>query len=69
MREQFEIPEKYAKRLDSIARVPVIAVGGIPYDHQKNANYVWQEMGKELGFDWRTVRPVKGLTFTADPTP
>ena len=51
---------------------PCILIGGyMPATPQENANRAWQELGKRMGFDHMTVRPINGKDpqfFTAVPT-
>ena len=50
---------------------PCILVGDyMPATPQENANRAWQELGKRMGFDHMTVRPINGKDpqfFTAVP--
>ncbi len=44
---------------------------GTPPSPQENANHAWAMLGKELGFDSMTVRPIQGKGqrfFTAVPS-
>lgn len=51
-------PEQYAALLEASRSVPYMVVGGtVPSSPQENANRCWQRLGRELGFDWSTVRP------------
>lgn len=65
--------EQLAQLLDACKPVPYLVVGGMePRSPQQNANVAWSRLGSELGFDWRTVRPVAGKSqhyFTADEIP
>ena len=42
---------------------------GLPKSPQKNVNNAWQDLAKEKGFIWDTVKPISGksqLFFTAE---
>lgn len=71
MRREYEMTqEQLDKILDACKPVPYIVVGGVPpRSPQQNANDAWQSLGREMGFDYMTVRPCgKGdLFFTAEP--
>ena len=58
--------------LDACRPVPLIAINcGMPPSQQSLANSAWQRLGKELGFEYMTVRPVSGKSdyyFTAEST-
>lgn len=43
-----------------------IPIGGTP---QENANQAWQELGKDMGFEWETVSPAgtDQTEFYAEP--
>ncbi len=60
-----------AKILDACKPVPMIMLQcGTPPPPQENANNAWAILGKELGFDSMTVRPIQGKGqrfFTAVP--
>jgi len=46
------------KLLDSMRPVPLIMLQcGTPQSQRENANMAWKALGKELGFDYMTVRP------------
>ena len=71
MRKEFEMTdEQHKKLLDACKPVPYMVFGGIePRSPQENANDAWRELGRELGFDAMTVRPVAGKDtkfFTAE---
>ena len=56
--------------MDACKPVPMIALQcGTPSSPQENANYAWEKLGKELGFDHMTVTPNgKGdRFFSAEP--
>jgi hypothetical protein len=69
MRKEFEMSaEQEAELLTACRPTPVMYLsGGVPMgpSPQENANAAWCALGKELGFDGMTVRPVpgKGLRF------
>lgn len=69
-RREYEMTAGQLARLHDACRpVPYLVVGGVaPRTPQENANAYWRALGSELGFDWRTVRPVAGKgpeVFTA----
>lgn len=73
MRKEFELTDEQVKELLSISKpTPAIALQcGEPPSPQRMANDWWQGIGKELGFDYMTVRPVPGKGagfFTAEIT-
>lgn len=56
------------------ASKPTIAISGsdgyMGSSPQDNANVAWRRLGDEMGFDWKTVRPIAGSCdkhFTAEP--
>ena len=57
--------------LGACAPVAYMVFGGVvPSSPQENANRAWRELGREMGFDWETVKPVSGKgqeLFTAEP--
>ncbi len=70
-RKEFEMTEKDMARLIEASRpVPYMIVGGIPpRSPQENANAEWRALGRRMGFDAMTVRPVPGKGqrfFTAE---
>ena len=59
------------KILEACKPVLMIALQcGTPASPQKNANRAWENLGKELGFKFMTVKPIPGdkLSFMAEPT-
>jgi hypothetical protein len=62
--------------LEASKPTPVMFLsGGTPMHStpQENANAAWKKLGEKMGFDYMTVRPVKGIGkgnrfFTAEPT-
>src|SRR4051812_32181549 len=52
--------------------VPAMMIGGtLPSSPQENANRAWAALGKKMGFDHMTVRPISGKGdrfFTAVPS-
>lgn len=75
MRKEFCMSdEQLAKLLDACK--PVICIGNAQVgcfggNAQENANRAWGALGRELGFDYMSVRPVQGKDykhFTADAT-
>lgn len=71
--EDFEMTqEQLDELLDACKPTPVMYLsGGRPMFNtpQENANYAWKKLGKELGFDYITVKPNgKGNRFfSAEP--
>lgn len=71
MRKEFELSDDQVKELLYISRpTPAIALNcGEPPSSQQMANDWWQKIGRELGFDYMTARPVQGKGarfFTAE---
>lgn len=60
--KEFKMTQKQlAKILDACKPVPAIMLQcGMPRSPQQNANDAWEALGKELGFESMTVRPVPG---------
>ena len=49
----------------------MLHIGGGPRSPQENANNAWRVLGKKMGFEWNTVRPIEGksmLFFSAVPS-
>lgn len=74
-RTEYEMSEDDLKQiLEACKPTPVMFVsGGIPVggNPQENANSAWNELGKKMGFDHMTVRPIEGKGqrfFTAIPS-
>lgn len=72
MRKEFEMTEvQLAKLLDACEPVPYMVFDGMaPRSPQENANAAWRELGREMGFDSTSVKPVPGKGtrfFTATP--
>ena len=70
--KEFEMTKEQRARILNASRpVPYMVFGGIePRSPQENANDAWRELGRELGFDYLTVRPVPGKSdrfFRAEP--
>jgi len=58
--------EDLAKLLNACKRTPVMMIGGTTgRTPQGKANTVWEILGKKMGFDHMTVRPIigKGTEF------
>ena len=71
-RTEYEMTEKDLEMLLQCSRPsPCIIVGGrLPSSPQDRANRAWAELGKKIGFDSLTVRPINGKGqrfFTAVP--
>lgn len=70
MRKEFEITEEQLNKLLEACRpTPVMYISGgqrMGRTQQENANSAWCALGRELGFDGMTVRPVpdgRGMRF------
>lgn len=61
-RSEYEMLDADLERiLDACKPVPYIVIGGhAPSSPQENANRAWEALGKKMGFDHMTVRPVEG---------
>lgn len=72
MRKEFELSDEQLNRLYEASKpVRLIALQcGMPSSPQENANAAWKALGKELGFDYMSVRrSSKGdKFFTAEVT-
>ncbi len=71
MRKEYELTEEQLTTLLEACRaVPAIMLQcGAPASPQENANVAWRRLGKELGFEPMTVKPVAGRGdrfFTAE---
>lgn len=74
LRRQYELTDEQLSRLlDACKPTPVMYLsGGMPMgpSQQENANSAWAALGREMGFDPWSVRPVPGKSqafFTAEP--
>lgn len=74
-RVEYEMSEQdFNDILDACKPTPVLFVsGGVPIggSPQENANAAWSELGRRMGFDYMSVRPVVGKNarfFTAIPS-
>lgn len=70
--KRFEITKKqHEKLLDACKPVPMIMLQcGRPPSPQERANAAWESLGRELGFDYMSVRPIPGepdTVFEATP--
>jgi hypothetical protein len=66
MRKEFEMTEEQLKELlDACKPVRYMVIGGRPpRSPQENANNAWKKLGKEMGFEYMTVKPSeKGQRF------
>jgi hypothetical protein len=48
---------------------PVMFLGGgirIGKDLHEKINEYWETLGREMGFDWKTVRPIDNMNFYAE---
>ena len=61
-RVEFEMSEDQHRRLlAACAPVPYMVFDGVePRTPQQNANDAWRALGRELGFDWESAKPVPG---------
>lgn len=71
MRKEFELTDEQLETLLNACKpVMAIMVGGVaPRSPQENANDAWRNLGKEMGFDYMTVKPIEGKGqrfFTAE---
>jgi predicted TIM-barrel fold metal-dependent hydrolase len=71
MRKEFEMTEEDLNALLKACKpVPYMVIGGyVPRSPQENANDAWERLGKKMGFDHMTVRPISGKGdrfFTAE---
>lgn len=72
-RTNYEMTQEDLDTLLSAMRpVPVMMIGGFaPRSQQENANDAWAALGKKMGFDPMTVRPISGMStrhFSAVPS-
>ncbi len=72
--KEFEMTdEDFADIMAACKPVPMIALQcGTPSSPQERANAAWSILGKKMGFDHMTVRPVKNKGqkfFTANAQP
>lgn len=72
-RTEYEMTEADLKELlDAMRPIPVMMIGGMGGpSQQENANLAWAALGRKMGFDGATVRPVNGKGnhfFTAIPS-
>ena len=73
-RTEYEMSEKDLEEILSACKpTPVIFGNGgmsLGGNQQDNANFAWAELGKKMGFDSMTVKPIQGKGnrfFTAVP--
>ena len=72
MRKQFEMSEADLETLLNAGKpTPYMVFNGMtPRSPQENANAAWAELGRRMGFEPMSVRPVPGQSsrvFTAEP--
>jgi hypothetical protein len=62
MRKNYEMTqEQLDKLLKACEQVPLVAVHCGPAPSQQElANIAWEALGNEMGFDFMTVRPIRG---------
>ncbi len=69
--KDFEMSQEQLDEILSVCKpVPMIMLQyGTPKSPQEKANLAWEKLGKELGFDYKTVKPNgKGNRFfSAEP--
>lgn len=67
MRKEFEMTEEQLQRLYAASQpVTYMVIGGVPpRSPQENANAAWKQLGREMGFNYLSVRPIpqKGDRF------
>lgn len=73
MMQEYEMTEEDLQAiLDACKPTPCIMLQcGMPRSPQENANDAWEKLGRKMGFDYMTVRPIpsKGNRFfTAETT-
>lgn len=72
MRKRFVMTqEQLDKLLEASKSVPYMVFGGLaPQSPQERANAAWEELGRELGFDYMTVQSTGegDAVFTAEVT-
>lgn len=63
--------EALMKLTDSCKPTPAMLIGNFtPSSPQENANRAWEALGKKMGFDYTTVKPIAGKSqvfFSAVP--
>jgi hypothetical protein len=61
-RTEYEMtPDDLSALYEAFKPVPYIVIGGhAPRSQQENANAAWAALGKRMGFDGSTVRPISG---------
>lgn len=66
MRKEFKMTERqFNEIIEASKPVPYMVFDNKPpMSPQESANAAWAALGRELGFDWLTVRPVKGKDHT-----
>lgn len=58
MRKEYEMtPAQLAKIMEACEAVPYLVANGTEPCIQDNVNAAWDALGKEMGFDFLTVRP------------
>ena len=70
---EYEMTQEQLDKIIAACRTaPLVALQcGMPASPQESANMAWEALGKEMGFDYMTVRPSRSggdRFFTADPT-
>lgn len=61
-RTEYEMTDDdLANLMEACKPVPLMMIGGFaPSSPQENANRAWADLGKKMGFDSATVRPISG---------
>ena len=71
MKKQYRFPDAAWEKMRNINRTVMYLSGGIPMGRspQDQANDIWREVAKELGFVWDSVEPAGGdeKDFLATP--
>lgn len=62
LRTEYEMTETdFDKILDACTPTPVMMIGDFTGSSpQENANRAWEDLGRRMGFDSMTVRPMEG---------
>lgn len=72
-KQKFTLSDEQFQKIIKINREkgdPVIYLsGGVPIGKslQEKINDYWEELGKEMGFDWKTIEPINNRNFLATP--
>lgn len=72
-KQKFTLSDEQFQKIIQINREkgdPVMFLsGGVPIGKslQEKINDYWDELGKEMGFDWKTIEPIDNRNFIATP--